>query len=148
MGSMKLFVLVFALFFWDGRALRCAYQQQSEQFCRHVNESYQLNNSTEHLLDSYTFRDAKERVLDTEQKILDVLKLSEKSALTPALCTALDSEINAVFSLRVGCGGSQKMKDPCNLDRNCLSLYLLFSSGMDRHWNAHTRKKVRNSADA
>ncbi|VDL67961.1 unnamed protein product, partial [Nippostrongylus brasiliensis] len=101
--------------FQDGRALKCAYQEQSEQFCRRVNESYQLNNSTEHLLSDYTFRDARERVRVTERKIIAVLKQSEKSALTTALCSALGSEIDAVFILRVGCKGSQIEKDACNL---------------------------------
>ncbi|WKY12532.1 hypothetical protein Q1695_003817 [Nippostrongylus brasiliensis] len=115
MVNLQLFVVVLASFFWDGQALECAYREQSEQFCLHVNESYQLNNSSEHLFTGDKFKDDRERISRANEKVLAVLKLSKKSAVKKALCSALESETTAVFSAGVSCSGSEKTTDACEL---------------------------------
>ncbi|VDL80446.1 unnamed protein product [Nippostrongylus brasiliensis] len=122
MVSLQLFAIVFALSFWDGRALECAYKEKSPAFCKHVNESYQLNNSSQHLLGGATFKEDRGRISRANEKVLAVLKLNDKSELKTALCGALDSETHAVFNAGASCSGSEKETDACNLGLASLCL--------------------------
>ncbi|WKY12516.1 hypothetical protein Q1695_003809 [Nippostrongylus brasiliensis] len=115
---------------WDGRALKCAFEETKKEFCRHVNESYQLNNSSMHLMEGDKFKDDRERISHANEKVLNVLREKNESMLTPALCSALNSETGVVFKAGVSCSGSQKEEPACKLGLAALCLAVEEQDGL------------------
>ncbi|WKY12540.1 hypothetical protein Q1695_003822 [Nippostrongylus brasiliensis] len=120
MSSSRLFVLVFALSFWEGRALKCAYKNQT--FCGPVKQAYQLNSLSMFFLKGDKFKEDRERLSLANGKVLIVLKKENKSELIPALRNVFDSETNAIFQVKVSCSGGEKETAECQLGITAICL--------------------------
>ncbi|VDL72910.1 unnamed protein product [Nippostrongylus brasiliensis] len=132
----------------DGRALKCAYEEESEEFCKHVKEAYQLNNSSKHLLKGDTFKDDRERISRTIQQVREVLKEKYESGLIPALCRAMDWETITLFGARGSCSGSQKESQACKVGLTplCLAVEELVDA-VKPITKGEQKTKIHNASD-